>query len=101
VVEVLIYESPDDGDMSEYKGKRCDVSAFFGGPEMLEMEFCAECGQIQGKFPIPEEKLQKHCYEIEPEESRDGWSEGYMAEREKELGIDADEETLLIRLKRK
>jgi hypothetical protein len=87
VVKMLIYESPDNGDMSEYKGKRFDVTELFGGPETVEMSFCAECGKIQRKFPIPEKKLLGCCYDIEDEEEPEEWSEENLAKREKEMGI--------------
>lgn len=86
IIEMLIYESPDDGDASEYKGQRCTLSELFGEPEMIQMNFCVECGQIQGKFPISEKRILKHCYEVEEEDTK-VWSEESMSKREAKLGI--------------
>jgi hypothetical protein len=86
IIEMLVYESPDNGDMSEYKGQRCDISGLLGEPEMVQMNFCVQCGQIQSRFPISEKRLLENCWEIEEEDTED-WSEESMSRREKELGI--------------
>lgn len=90
VVRMALYLSPDDGDDSEYKGFRLHVSGLFETPESLFMGFCAECGQVQGRFPISERRILANCHEVE-EEDTEYWDEESMSEREEELGIGKDD----------
>ena len=54
----------------EYANKQRDGYVPYGvglgdNEDYIEFEYCAECGQMQGKFPISEAKLKAAVKEIE------------------------------------
>ena len=49
-----------DGNFGDYDGYvPDDIGIGDGSGDMIYFKYCLDCGQIQGKFPLPVSKMEK------------------------------------------
>jgi len=57
-------------DNNEYEGS-VPKDLGIGGGEFIEFEYCLDCGQIQGDFPLGKTKLERSSDDDDEEEEED------------------------------
>lgn len=44
-----------------------------GGGDYVELEYCLDCGQIQGEFPLPTSKMEEKSTDDEEDEDEEDY----------------------------